>query len=170
MNNAVLLQWKEFNVPVERLKSILKNLLGSNFDGIICEPEQFYVVFIESPSQGEIDQVTEFWDNATEIQFSPSLKEIITVKINEASTFGRALILDFAVENVQMGITQAGKTRDVADYLAKIQRYLESGSLYAALAEANDLITAGVPSELNPYVTDVRLTTYRDRIQAFLTP
>lgn len=164
----IILNWKSFNVPTDKLATILRNLLSENYDGLVCTEENFTVMFKEEASQEDIDNLNEFWDNATELQFAPSLRDIISDKINEASVFGRALILDFAVENVQIGITQANKTREVADYCRKIQRYLESGSLYAALAEIDDMINAGVPSELNPYVTQAKLLIYRQKIEDFL--
>lgn len=164
----ITLNWKSFNVPTDRLASILKNLLSYNYDGIICTEENFSVMFKEEPSTEDLDNLHEFWENATEIQFGPSLREIISEKINEASVFGRTLILDFAVENVQMGITQANKTREVADYCRKIQRYVESGSLYAAIAEIDDMISTGVPGTLSPYVTEARLLIYKQKIEDFI--
>lgn len=166
--NSVTLQWKEFSVPVDRLNNALKAILLANYDGLICEPNEFYVMFKEEPTQDEINAVNAFWDAVTEQQFSPSLREIISGKINEASSFGRALILDAAVENVEMGVTQAGKTMLVADYCADVQRYLESGSLYAAMAKIDLLIAAGVPENLAPFITEARLQAYKTKIQEFL--
>lgn len=168
MNNSVTLSWKEFNVPTDKLNNALKEILLENYDGLVCEPEQFYVIFKTPPTQPEIDTLTNFWNEVTEQQFSPTLREIISNSINEASVFGRTLILDAAVENVEMGITQAGKTREVADYCADIQRYLESGSLYAATAEIDELILAGVPAELSPFITQARLEAYKQKIEDFL--
>lgn len=162
------LNWKQFYIPVDKLNSILKTIVGNNYDGLVCYSENFFVSFKEEPIENEINLVLQFWNTVTPQQFSPSLREIIAGKINEASVFGRTLILDFAVENVQMGITQAQKTREVADYLRGVQRYLESGSLYAALAATNEMISGGVPSNLAPFVTQQRLELYRDRIEDFL--
>lgn len=166
----VTLTWKSFSIPVDRLHKALKTLIGSNYDGLICRSDDFDVVYKVEPTEQELTILNNYWDTVVEQQFNPSLKEIISGKINEASAFGRALILDFAVENVQMGVTQAGKTRNVADYLSNLQRYVESGSLYAAVAEIDSLVNATVPSNLAPFVTSERLLTYKARIVAFLQP
>lgn len=169
MENSITLQWKEFNVPVERLTITLKSLLGSNYDGIVCETKSFNVMFKEMPLEDEINTLNNYWNGVTQTQFSPTLREIIASKINEASCFGRALILDAAVENVELGITQAGKTRAVANYCSNIQRYLESGSLYAAIEELNRLILEVPPTELSPFITVDRLNEYKSKIVTFLS-
>lgn len=168
MENSVVLLWKEFSIPTDRLMVVLKNLLSDNYDGLVCEPDQLHVVFHDEVTQEDLSALTTFWSQVTEVQFSPSLHEIISQKINGASAFGRALILDFAVDNVQLGVTQAGKTRAVSDYCRALQRYLESGSLYAAVEQINEMLTAGAPLELSPFVTAARLTSYRDRILGYL--
>jgi hypothetical protein len=65
----------------------------------------------------------------------PTLSEIIAGKVSDAIKFGTKLIIDAAVENIAMGITQSGKTKAVSDYLRSVQSYLREGSLHAAIAE-----------------------------------
>ena len=168
MEHFITLQWKPFSVPVDKLLPALRALLSSNFDGIVCRENDFDVVFLAEISPEDQNALSVFWDGVTEQQFSPTLREIISKSINDASVFGRAMILDAAVENVEMGITQAGKTREVANYCANVQRYLESGSLYAAVAEIDDLLAAGVPAELSPFITADRLNIYKTRINDYL--
>ena len=93
-----------------------------------------------------------------------SVKKIVT----EAISFGQNLIIDFAAENVLMGITQAGKTKEVADYLADVMRYAQSGSLYEVLAEVNRLQTSGLPAELAPFVTTDRMNAFKLKIEQYL--
>lgn len=168
MEKGIILQWKAFSIPMDKLNSSFRLLIGSNYDGLICNTEDFYVTFKEVPTQQEIDTVNTYWSQVTQEQFNPSLREIISGKINDASVFGRTLILDAAVENVEMGITQAGKTREVADYCADVQRYLESGSLYAALSKIEEMISLGVPQNLAPFITEERLLNYKSKIEAYL--
>lgn len=169
MDNAIQLDWKTFTIPVDKLNDSLKLLFGSDYDGIVCEEDSFYVVFKASPTQIEQDELNNFWNTVTPQQFSPTLRDIISQKINDASVFGRTVILDFAVENVQMGITQANKTRDVSNYCANVQRYLESGSIYAAVAEIDELTAAGVPANLAPFITADRLAIYKARLETWLS-
>ena len=168
MENSIDLIWKEFSVPVDKLNLRLKEILGHNYDGFICGPESFTVVFNTSPTEGEQDTLISYWDGVTESQFSPTIRDVIQQRINDSSVFGRSLILDFMVENVELGITQADKTIPVADYLFNLQRYVESGSLYAAIAEIDRLLNAGVPSNLSPFVTVDRLNTYKAKINVFI--
>lgn len=168
MSYFMVMQWKSFSVPVDRLNNILKIMVGPEYDGLICDNEQFQIVFKDSPDQSMVDTINTFWAQATAPQFSPSLAEIISGKINDAMLFGQSLILNAAVENVEMGITQVGKTKDVADYCTNIQQYLQSGSMYAALTEINALINAGVPSNLSPFITADRLNSYKNKIQTYL--
>lgn len=90
--------------------------------------------------------------------------------LQRARTFGDALIIQTAMENIAMGITQAGKTRAVADYTQKLQNYLSSGSLYAAIEELDSMIDdVNRPSlELSPYITTERLNAAKNQIKVYL--
>lgn len=88
--------------------------------------------------------------------------------VQKAIKFGNDLIISFATENVIMGITQTGKTKAVADYLADMMRYAQSGSLYEVMAEVDRLIASGIPQELAPFVTEARLTQFKQKVLAYL--
>lgn len=92
----------------------------------------------------------------------------ITFAIESARNFGNSLTAQFAIENVAAGITQTGKSRQVADFLKDLERYLRNGSLYVAIEEINRIIGEGVPSELDPFVNEGKLVDYRGRIQQYL--
>lgn len=98
----------------------------------------------------------------------PTLQQIITRKIQTSIEFGEQIVLEATVGNVAMGITQAGKTKQASDFLARLQRYLKQGSLYAACEEIDTLIANGIPEELSPFITNERLTDTKLRIQKFL--
>src|ERR1700744_2478724 len=63
---------------------------------------------------------------------TPTVKDIVSNAITNAATFGYELTVQFATENVIAGITPAGKTQAVADYVLNLNYYLKTGSLYAA--------------------------------------
>jgi len=96
------------------------------------------------------------------------ISSIVDKSISRAQLFGDTLIQQFAVENVLLGITQAGKTRAVSDYLVKLLTYLETGSLYAAIEQIDALINDGLDSNLSPFVTADRMTSYKNQIQDYL--
>lgn len=168
----MLLQWKNFTIDLVSFNDFIKNNIPKS-DGIIADSSGFTIIEKIPFDQTDIDVIQTYYDSLTEegeiAKITPRLtNELINKKIREATDFGINLIRQYVIENIQMGITQAGKTRIVADYLRRLQRYIESGSLYAALEELNALINAPIDSELAPYVTVDRLTTYKQKIQAFL--
>jgi hypothetical protein len=97
------------------------------------------------------------------------MAEIIKQTIGDAMNFGNNLILEFAAENVLLGITQAGKTKAVADYLADVTRYAQTGSLYEVLNEIHRLESLGLPQNLEPFVTQARINLFKQKILDYLT-
>lgn len=89
--------------------------------------------------------------------------------IKNAINFGNQLIIEFASENVLMGITQAGQTKAVADYLVDVTRYAQTGALYEVINEVDRLSTAGLPPELAPFITQTRLDEFKQKILDYLS-
>lgn len=96
--------------------------------------------------------------------FAP-YKEII----RNAVAFFDEIMTEFAGENITLGITVAGKTKDVADYLKDVLRYGQTGSLYEVMNECDALIAAGIPGDLSPFVTADRLNYFKAKIVAYLS-
>lgn len=126
-----------------------------------------------------IDPILEkyIWDEANQIVIvnpnyqtpTPNYTEIGKDRVRAAISYGLTLMIDFAGENVGMGITQAGKTKDVSDYLIDVTRYLQTGSMYEVMNEIDRLILAGIPVELSPFVTEARMNAFKAKIVAFLS-
>ena len=89
--------------------------------------------------------------------------------IENAIEYFNEVMVEFAAENITLGITVAGKTKDVADYLQNILRYGQSGSLYEVIAEVDVLKLAGIPANLSPFVTDARLDAFKQKFVDYLT-
>ncbi|MGL4401092.1 MAG: hypothetical protein ACRCXD_14575 [Luteolibacter sp.] len=85
--------------------------------------------------------------------------------LKPAQDFGQNLKDAFASENIGQGITQAGKTRIVADLLRDVDYYLSSGSLYEALAEIDRLV---YDSSYAPFVTAERLRIFKNKIRRYV--
>ena len=117
------------------------------------------------------------WDEATQavivdpnyVAPTPDLNLLGMRIVSQAIEFGNTLIIEFAGENVALGITQSGKTKDVADYLADITRYCQTGSLYEVANEIDRIISEGIPSELDPFVNQTRLTEFKSKIMSYLS-
>lgn len=95
---------------------------------------------------------------------SPTLDELI----QKAQVFGDELMREFMAENIMLGITQAGKTIAVANYLHKLMHYISTGSLYAVLTEIETLKADTGKDNLSPFVTNDRLEAYAQKVRNYL--
>jgi hypothetical protein len=77
-------------------------------------------------------------------------------------------MVEFASENVMMGITQAGKTKEVANYLTDVARHIQTGSLYEVINEIDRLKIEGLPQDLSPFITETRLDRFKQKILDYL--
>ena len=96
--------------------------------------------------------------------------DIYTQLVQNAITFGQALIVQFATQNVMAGITQAGKTQAVLTYSSDLYTYLTTGSLYVALSEIETMIadTSDEKVALAPFISNAILYGYLNQIQLYL--
>lgn len=89
----------------------------------------------------------------------------VVEKIQKAKNEFNDLSSEVAAENVLMGITQAGKTRLIADTLSKVLEYGISGSLYEVI---NEIDRIDITPEMSPFITQERLDLFKLKIQAVL--
>lgn len=85
--------------------------------------------------------------------------------IKKAMEFGNQILIEFAAENVLLGITQAGMTTAVRNATARIVSALQTGSLYDAINECR-----AVPAQDKDatFVTDARLLLFVNKIEVYL--
>lgn len=143
------------------IEKINENSVFLNFFDDLTLEEASHVDLIDTLSLVEIDS---FITANTTLHSAVFFKDLVL----KAISFGNEMIVLFAAENVMMGITQAGKTKDVADYLASMTRYLQTGSLYEAINEIDRLIASGLPSDLNPFVSESRMLVFKSKITEYL--
>lgn len=165
------LNWKNFQVKLDRMHKYLKEQC-SQYDGMIATEEHLKVI-LKLDIQEEIDIVNEYWNsrtNQTESSLNQDeLYQNVKSVIEGAMRFGNQMIIEYASENVLMGITQAGKTKAVADYLSDVVRYMQTGSLYEVIHEIDRLKSEGIPSNLSPFVTDERLEQFKQKVVNYLS-
>lgn len=65
----------------------------------------------------------------------------------------KALVVTVAAENIVMGITQQGKTKLIADALAPVMLYGQTGSLWQAYQALDEI---KITPEMAPYITEAR--------------
>jgi len=152
------------NVNLSTLQDEITSAISSpNLINLVDAGEEFAVVFDNNILDSTLlDQLI-----GAHTHLAP--EEVVKNSVKSAIEFGNELIITFASENVLMGITQAGKTKEVADYTADIMRYAQSGALYEVMAEADRLIAAGLPVDLEPFITEPRLLAFKQKVQDYLT-
>lgn len=136
----------------------------AEFDGIVTGEEGVRILLKSPVTQAIIDQI-----EAIVPPPAQSNTEYAQGIVKQAQSFASQIVVEFAAENILMGITQAGKTKVVADYLADVTRYAQTGSLYEVINEITRLINSGIPADLSPFVTQVRLEAFRQKIINYLT-
>lgn len=163
---------KEFTIDIEKIDKRFKSITSSNYDGVVKDGSNFKIMWKSEPTNQDLAAIEIYWRDLTQLAYStPTAEEqsqFLASILSDARKFGDALIVQFAMENVGMGITAARKTRAVADYCYKIQYYLSTGSLYAALEELEDTMDDEIPEELSPFVTQSRLQTYVTKLKTYL--
>ena len=157
------LQIEKNELNLNRLNKELKDALLpingiSYYEGVVT------IHFSVTPLQAQIDLATLLVINHNPVDSF----QIYYERINSAITFANELMVKYAAQNVIMGITQANKTKDVADYLASVMRYAQSGSLYEVIAEIDRLIAAGIPANLDPFVNEARLLDFKAKVLEYL--
>jgi len=94
-----------------------------------------------------------------------SVEDIISAKIKASITFGQKAMIDFATQNILLGITSDGKTGEIIDKLSGIVQALQTGSLYDAITRARQIPPEHYDSK---YITEARLLNFVNKIEDFL--
>lgn len=97
------------------------------------------------------------------ISISPYLK--IQGVITDAIEFGDRLLVEFAAENVILGINQAGKTSEVLGKLSSVNDAISTGSLYEAVSRIKAVPVGDYDST---FITIGRLVLFVNKIEAYL--
>lgn len=105
----------------------------------------------------------EFILEITDITQQEQIKVFKSIGDN-AANFGKQIVSDFRAENISMGITQKGMTREVLLKSQMLVYFLESGSLYEAITELNNF------SDFDPeFLTPERINIILNKINNYLT-
>lgn len=133
------------------------------------EPDADFVYFAATqddswtyvPATPYSKEIVEDSEAKSEYEIKSKLRQAVQGAIN----FGQQLLVDFAMENIQLGITQDGMTKTVRQNMAEIISALQTGSLYDAIDEID-----AIPAEAKDakYITDERLAVYKQRILDYL--
>lgn len=89
----------------------------------------------------------------------------VQIKIQKAIIGFNNLMVQFVTSNVLTGITQAGKTKLIADTLDDVMRYGQSGSLYAVISALQTIV---LTSDMAPFLTTNIINNFIQQIQQLL--
>jgi hypothetical protein len=151
------------NINLSKLQKEILPLV--NIDGLSYSDPELTVHVSTTLTQEQLDSITTVITNHNPVD----MDAIIQAKIDDAVHFGKEIMDAFKRENILMGITQAGKTKAVHDYLHWVEHYVSSGSLYAGKDQVLNIINANnIPADLSPFVTVPRLTIFVNKILVYL--
>ncbi len=81
--------------------------------------------------------------------------------VQQAQAAWAGMVLQFATENVCMGITQSGKTQLIAEALQQVNSYGSTGSLWLAYTALSNV---QITPEMAPFLTQARLEYMRNSL------
>jgi hypothetical protein len=134
--------------------------------------------FSANCTQPVVDAASSIVNNFVEISVREQLEDYLETKVQP---FVADMMLTIMSENIESGITQAGKTNDVlgffnhpvtlpgAIYPVSLAQALDTGSLYSAMQLIDHHIANPAQYEtLSPFVTVARLGQWKTKIITFL--
>jgi uncharacterized protein with gpF-like domain len=146
-------------VNLEKLQDELAAVVA--VEGLSYAHPTLTVHFSEEPTEEQVDEVRDIVESHDPVRPSDIVKTII----ENAMQFGNTLVVQFATENVLLGITQAGMTGPVRKIMAESIMALQTGSLYDAITELR-----AIPAESKDpvFITDARLLSAINKIELYL--
>lgn len=130
-----------------------------SFLGITVDSRGFVVILSENPSELVIQDIESVQPPSVNANKQTQLV------VSNAISFGNKLVVEFASENILMGITQDGMTKIVRQNMTEVISALQTGSLYDAINEARN-----IPIERKDakYITNERLLQFINKIESYL--
>jgi hypothetical protein len=167
---SIVLQWKEFLVDLPSIESWVKsNFPLSGYIGNSAD-SSLTLWFNQDASAIPTDEINEKWDSLTldssEVTAYANRVAASAYQRQAAAAiaYGQTMMAQFAGENLQLGITAAGKTKVVRLAMQEVTNCLTTGSLI----EAIDEIKAISPANYDlTFITADRLLTACNQLEAF---
>lgn len=133
---------------------------------MIPDPDFVYFQATEDDSWTYVAAIPFYWElQLKESAQQESEQSAIESVVRSAMSFGQNLMVEFAAENIKMGITQDGMTKTVRTAMADVMLAIQTGSLYDAIDEIK-----AIPGESKDakYITDARLLKYLNKVEEYL--
>lgn len=129
MENIITLSWKSFHVDLDKVNKSLKEILSSNYNGLVCDENGLNVTFASDPSEEDSAATNAYWDAATEETFQPTALELATFALQQRMDWGQNVIRQFRIYS--LGITDEQGMQMLGN-LMDVKMSLELGMLTAA--------------------------------------
>lgn len=173
----------QFNKAIQNASKLQRDLkseetAGSVFDFINIKGNTIEIHYTQNLNQTQIDAVSALVSTFSDISVFDTLYTYLGHQIDP---FVEDLLRKIRAENMEMGITQSGKTLEVLGFMTEmvtVPNRTRPVSLMASLATSSLTVTIellnyyianpNLYSDLSPYVTETRLTEIRDEIVAYL--
>lgn len=173
-----------FTKSIQNLSKFGKELMedtevGELIESFTVKGTAIEINFSESLNQTQIDYVTAFVNDFVEVDITADLKAYVESAIQP---FVEDLLYRIQAENIEMGITAAGKTYETAAFFCSqvtLPGKVRSISIRDAIATNSltvviDILNYYIADEtlyddLAPYITQARLTQWRDEVIEFLS-
>lgn len=174
MINTIEINKNIINISKLDLELRTDSITKTQYQYVTKKGELLILAFSGSLSQNLVNKASQIVNNFIEIDIGQQLKEYVQKTI---APFIEDLMYQIQAENIQMGITQAGKTSDVVSFFTEkfvlpgktrgvsMKATLDSNSLNVTIDLMTYLISnPELYSDLNPFITADRLSAWRSKI------
>lgn len=154
------------------------NTLGSLYNYITIKGDLVKIHFIQNLSQEQIDALSSFMSSFSNVSVYETLNNYLK---SDISPFILELLLTIQAENIELGITQSGKTIEVLGFFEapvtlpgktraiSLKGTTDTNSLTASLELLGYYIqNPNLYSDLSPFITQARLTVMFNKIATHL--
>jgi hypothetical protein len=171
----------EFTKTINNLNKLQLELTGitPKYQSMYVKGDYIQLAFTTNLTQEEVNAVSSHINNFVEVCITEQLKYYVETKIRP---FVEDLLFMIQAQNIEMGITQLGKTWEVLGFFeepvlldGKTRKVSFKGSLDAnSLTVTIELLTYFIAhpemyADLSPFVTVERLSTWKNMIIAKLS-
>lgn len=166
--------------PTKLVRDLKANpTFGALYNFISIKGNDVSIHFRQNLTQTQIDAVAAFMATYSDLSVFDNLYAYLQKTIDP---FVEVMMAEIRAENIEMGITQLGKTVDVLGFFENpvtipgktrpitLKGSLDTASLTVAIDVLNHYIAnPSLYSDLAPFVTVERLTQWRGKIVSFLS-
>jgi hypothetical protein len=173
-----------FTKTIQNIQKLDKELRANvttkpTYSHLFIKGSNLEIHFSQNCTQAVIDATSSVVNNFVEISLKDTLKAYMETKV---TPFIEDMLYEIQAENIEMGITQLGKTAEVVGFFAaqvtipgvtrpiSFKDTIDTKSLTVTIQILDYyLANPSEYSDLSPFITTERLTNWKAKIVNFLT-